>query len=89
MTQEKDTKTSSKEPEVVEVEPKDLTPVKEKAQQGADEVTEAIDEALKENEDRKSDLDDLMDEVDAVMDETLEGTTADRFVAEYVQRGGE
>ncbi len=83
-TQERDTKTSSKEPEAVDVEPKDLTPVKEKAQKGADEVTEAIDKALEENEGRKSDLDSLIDEVDAVLEEN-----AEEFVRNYVQRGGQ
>lgn len=45
-------------------------------------VREAAEEQLEET-------DDLLDEIDALMDEVLKGGTAEQFVREYVQKGGE
>ncbi len=70
--------------EPAEEKTKDLTPTADKAKQAADETTEQIDAALKENKESKDSIDELMDEIDEVLEEN-----AEEFVKNYVQRGGE
>lgn len=41
------------------------------------------------NEDLNSSTEDLLDEIDNVLDETLGEQTAEMFVSNYVQRGGQ